>query len=316
MSYVRYIARRAAFAVLSVYAVVTVMFFLANYMWKYYLRNRLAFAEWSGASDAQLRRMRQQFVQQRGLDQPLHERYVDWLVSVATLDWGYSFEFQRPVIEVIRNPAITTLEYVVPGVILAVVLGVLLGLVAALTKDSAFDWATRVGAYVLFALPAFIVIDYFLHAALMTNGAEYSDRLARDHSQVIAAVTVAVSLLAGQVRFTRTASLDQTGQAFVKLLEAKGSSRIDVARHVLRNASLPIVSMSTSEIISVLALDIFVIERVLPIDGLASVMLLAVSRGDIPILIWSTMLFVFIGIAGNFVTDLLYGYLDPRVRAE
>lgn len=314
MSYLRYLVRRLGFAVVSVYVAVTAMFVLANFMWKYYLRNIIARAEYGGASPAELREIRRGFIQARGLDEPVHVRYVDWLVDVTTLDWGYSFVYRRPVVDVLGDPVVTSLEYVVPGVALAVVLGVVLGLMAALLKDGVFDWSVRLAVYVLFAVPAFVVVFYVVYAVAELGGQPMADSLLADHRQAFAALVVAGSLLAGQVRFVRTSSLEQTGEEFVKLLRAKGARRRDVARHVLRNASLPVVSMSTSEVVSVLALDIYVVEEVLGIDGLASVVLVAVRRGDVPVLIWSTLVVVVVGIAGNLFADALYGYLDPRVR--
>lgn len=316
MSYLRYLGRRVVFAVISMYVAVTAMFVLANYMWRYYMSNVLAQARYGGASPERIEEMRQQFKQERGLEEPMVVRYVEWLVDVTTLDWGTSFAYEDPVIEVLADPVVATLEYVIPGVALAVVLGVLIGLFAALAKDGVYDWTVRLGAYTLFAIPAFALLDYAVLGVTRTAGESLAFSLITDHRTGFAAVLVAASLLAGQVRVARTSSLEQSGQEFVKLLHAKGTSRIGVARHILRNASLPIISMSTTEIISVLALDIYVIEFILRIPGIADIVLLAVKRGDVPILIWSTMVIVVIGIAGNFLTDIMYGYIDPRVRTE
>lgn len=315
MSYLRYVARRGLFAVVSVYVAVTVMFVLANYMWQYYLANILAAARYGGATEEETMWMRQKFKEERGLDEPYLDRYVDWLVDVTTLNWGTSFRYDQPVLDVLADPVVTSLQYVVPGVALAVLFGVLVGLFAALSKDGTFDWTVRLGAYTLLALPAFVLLDYALHGVTLTAGTGLAETIATEHTMAFASLLVAASLLAGQVRFARSSSLEQTGQEFVKLLHAKGTSRLNVAKHVLRNASLPIVSLSTSEIVSVLALDIYVIEEILPIPGLADIVLVAVKRGDVPVLIWSTMVIVVIGILGNLLTDVLYGYLDPRVRA-
>jgi peptide/nickel transport system permease protein len=316
MSYVRYLARRAMFAVLSVYVAVTAMFVLANFMWQWYLSNILAQARYGGATEEQIARMRRQFKQERGLDEPLVVRYVDWLVDITTLNLGTSFEHGKPVVEVLAGPVVTTLTYVLPGVALAVAFGVVVGLFAALSKDSTFDWTVRLGAYTLFAIPAFAIMDYTIFGVSELVDPALGALLATEFRMAFAAVIVAASLLAGQVRFARSSSLEQAGQEFVKLLHAKGTSRLNVAKHILRNASLPIVSLSTSEIVSVLALDIYLIEFIFGIPGVADIVLAAVETGDVPILIWSTMVIVAIGIVGNLLTDVLYGYLDPRIRAS
>lgn len=316
MSYLRYLGRRAAFAVLSVYAAVTAAFFLADYMWRYRLKKALGWASLDGAlTEAERERVRREFVQQRNLDDPIHVRYAEWIVDVTTLDFGYSYAFGRPVVELLAEPTVTTLTYVVPGVVLAMVLGAVLGVATAFTKDSYFDRSARFAAYCLLAFPAFVTVDYVVYLLTNTHGVAVADSLVYGHPRAFATVLVAVSLLAGQVRFVRAASLDQAGEDFVHLLRAKGANRVRIARHVLRNAALPIVSMST-EIIPVLTLDVFVIEEVLPIDGLSSVILRAISEGAVSVLVWSSMVFVVIAIGGNFVVDSLYGYLDPRVRAD
>ncbi|WP_436927986.1 ABC transporter permease [Halosimplex amylolyticum] len=310
MSYLRFLARRAAFAVLSVYAVVTVTFLIINSVVLLPMKRRVALAEWGGASEERLEEIRQGYLQARNLDVPFHERYVDWLVDVTTLEWGYSFAYRQPVIAVLDGRVQTTLGYVIPGVALAVVLGVVLGLFAALSKDSGFDWSVRIAAYALFGVPVFMFVIYLRHLGA-TNGAVPA--LGR---HALATVAVAVSLLAGQVRFARASALEQTGRSFVKMLRAKGADRLRLARHVLRNAAIPIVSLSMTELLAVLVLNIYIIEAVVGIRGLAAASLRAVRASDTALVIWTTMVLVVFGVAGNFLQDVLYGSLDPRIRSE
>lgn len=310
MSYLRFLVRRAAFALLSAYAVVTVTFFVVASTVRLRMRQRIALLEYGGATDEQIESVRSGFIAARNLDTPIHERYVGWLVDVTTLQWGYSFSYRQPVIAVLDGRVQATLGYVVPGVVLAVVLGVGLGLFAALAKDNGFDWSVRLLAYALFGVPVFMVVIYLRFLASATGPLPSLGQYA------LAVVAVAVSLLAGQVRFARTAALEQTGRAFVKLLRAKGADRLRLARHVLRNAAIPIVSLSMSELLAVLVLNIYIIEAVVGIQGLAGASLRAIRDSDTPLVIWTTMVIVFIGITGNFLQDVLYGSLDPRVRAE
>lgn len=315
MSYARYLLRRGAIAVVSAYAVVTVMFFLTDLAARNELVKLLARARYGGATQDELDRLREQFLDTRGLDVPIHERYLDWLVDVATLDWGYSFAYNQPVIAVLDGRVQTTLAYVLPGVILALLLGILFGVFAALAKDSAFDVSTRVVAYALFGVPAFIVVTYYsyLSGTGVSVIGDFRIVAPQISSRTLGALTVATGLFAAQIRFSRTAALEQSGRAFVKMLRAKGASRIGLARHILRNAAIPIVSLSLSELLAVLVLEIYVIETAIPIDGLATASLRAVENGDIALVIWTTMVIVFVGIVGNFLQDALYGYLDPRI---
>lgn len=315
MGYLQYVARRAAFAVASVYAAVTAAFLLAEYLWHYRLGKALGWASLGGLTPEEAARVRREFIRERNLGEPIHVRYVDWLGDVTTLDWGYSYAYGAPVDEVLLGPAMTTMEYVIPGVVLAMALSAVLGVATAVRKDSHFDRSVRFVVYALVAFPAFVAVDYAIYLLTSVRGSAFAQSLVTARPKRFAALLVAMSLLAGQVRFGRAASIEQINEDFVKLLDAKGAGRLMVARHVLRNAALTIVSMS-SEIIPVLTLNIFVIEEVLPIDGMASVILQGIDEGDVALLIWSTMLFVGFAIVGNFLIDVLYGYLDPRIRTD
>lgn len=316
MSLLRYVARRAAFALVSVYLIVTATFALIDLTLQQKLKNRLAEAQYGGASPEQLERIRRNFAARRNLDEPWLERYVDWLVDVATFEWGYSVSYRQSVVAVLDGRVQTTLEYVLPGVVLAILLGVLVGLFAALAKDGPFDWSTRLVGYALLGIPSFVFIIYYQFLSgvgleLVAGFRLVTPDLSRES---LAILTVATSLVAGMIRFSRTAALEQSGRAFVKLLRAKGANRLGLARHVLRNAALPIVSLSFSELIAILMLDIYIIEEVLRIEGLARANLRAALESDVALVIWTTLVLVFIGITGNFIQDVLYGYLDPRVR--
>lgn len=235
---------------------------------------------------------------------------------MTTFDWGVSTEFREPVLAVLDGRIQTTLAYVLPGVLLAVLLGVLLGLVAALARDGVIDWSVRTVSYIGLAIPVFVLLEYLLvlrgQTVPLVGGWELV--FARLDPKTMATIAVAISLLAGQLRFSRAAALEQTGREFVKMLRAKGIRRLGLARHVLRNAIVPIVSLSISELLAVLVLNIYVIEEVLGIPGLAEASLTAAKEADISLLIWSTMVIVVLGVALNFLQDVLYGYLDPRVR--
>ncbi|QKY19309.1 ABC transporter permease [Halolamina sp. CBA1230] len=316
MSYVSYLLRRFAFAVFSVYAAATVMFAFTILQIRIILRQQLALLRWQNATEREIERFREAFVAQRGLDQPLHEHYLGYLIDLTTLEWGQSVAYGEPVAAVLDGRVVTTLEYVLPGVAIAIVLGVPLGVLAAFEKNGAVDWSARLSTYALLGIPVFMVITYVLAVVSPARAGPLTGSGPYVHPQVIAAFTVAVSLLAGQLRFSRSAVLDQTGREFVKMLRAKGISRLTLVRHVLRNAALPIVSLSLTELLAVLVLNIYVIEEILPIDGLARASLVAVDQGDMSLVTWSTLVIVFLGIAGSFLQDVLYGYLDPQVSVE
>jgi len=316
MSYLRYVLRRAVFAVLSVYAVVTATFFLGYITIQDQIENVLARAQYGGMTERELNLLRENLNERYGLDQSFLERLVGWWVDVTTFDWGQSLSFREPIVAVLDGRVQTTLEYVIPGVVLAILLGVVLGLFAALAKDGVFDYSVRLLSYAVLGIPVFMLLFYMMYLEgwkiRLVGG--WVLVLAEVDSMTLATLAVALGLLAGQIRFARASALEQTGRSFVKMLRAKGAGRIRLARHVLRNAAIPIISLSITELLAVLVLNIYVIEEVLGIRGLAAVSLEAATQSDVPLLIWSTMVVVALGITASFLQDVLYGYLDPRVR--
>ncbi len=316
MSYLRYVLRRGAFAVLSLYAVVTAVALLGSLTIRNQIENILARARYGGTPEWELAEMEQELEQLYGIDQPLHVRIVDWWVDVTTFDWGQSVSQQEPVVAVLDGRIQATLEYVIPGVIIAILLGVLLGLFAALAKNGVFDYSVRLVSYVFLGIPVFMLLVYmtYLQGWEVRLLGGWVLVLGQVDDVTLAALAVALGLLAGQIRFARASALEQTGEAFVKMLRAKGAGRIRLARHVLRNAAIPIISLSITELLAVLVLNIYVIEEVLGIQGLAEITLTAATDADIPLLIWATLVVVFLGIVASFLQDVLYGYLDPRIR--
>jgi len=316
MSYLRYVLRRAVFAVLSVYAVVTATFFLGYLTIRDQIENVLARAQYGGMTERELNLLRENLNERYGLDQSFLERLVGWWVDVTTLDWGESLSFREPIVAVLDGRVQTTLEYVIPGVVLAILLGVVLGLFAALAKDGVFDYSVRLISYAVLGIPVFMLLFYMMYLEgwkiRLVGG--WVLVLAEVDTMTLATLAVALGLLAGQIRFARASALEQTGRSFVKMLRAKGAGRLRLGRHVLRNAAIPIISLSITELLAVLVLNIYVIEEVLGIRGLAKVSLEAATQSDVPLLIWSTMVVVALGITASFIQDVLYGYLDPRVR--
>jgi peptide/nickel transport system permease protein len=318
-----YAARRLALAAVSVYATVSLTFAVVAFAPNTALGGTLAEARYfDRLSPEQVAELQASYIEARGLDEPLAERYLDWVVNVATLDWGASFAYDRPVWDVLAARVPATFEYVLPGMLLAVALGVPLGAAAALTRSRTKDWGVRLAAYVLVGLPAFVFVALLAYGTggewVQWSGV-YINRYWVETAlpkPLVASLAVAASLLAMQVRFTRSTALEEVGEEFVKLLYAKGASRLRVARHVLRNAALPIVTLSGTELVGVLLLNIYVVEDVLRIDGLAGASLLAVRRRDFPLVVGTTMVFVFVGVLATLAQDLLYAYLDPEVDAE
>jgi len=124
------------------------------------------------------------------------------------------------------------------------------------------------------------------------------------------------TLLASQIHYFRAEIHEYLNEKFVTVLRAKGVSRVRLAKHVLRNATVPLLSLLFSDLVAVLMLHVFIIEAVFGIPGIGDLTLLAVYERDMPLILGVAMVFAFAGIVGNLIQDLAYLVLDPRIEEE
>ncbi len=129
-------------------------------------------------------------------------------------------------------------------------------------------------------------------------------------------LVVMTNLLAVQIRYTRSTSLEYVPAEFVKTLHSNGASACDVGRHVLRNAALPLVSLFFAETATILFITILVVEMVFGLPGFGTLTFNAIKARDPGLILATTMIPIFIGLAGNLIQDIAYAVLDPRVGYE
>lgn len=245
---------------------------------------------------------------------PVDEAYLAWLVDLTTLDWGHSRIGREPVFDAIATAVPHTLKYLVPGVAIAVVVGVTVGTYAALRPDGRVDRVASILTYLGFGVPNFVVgallvLTFAIHP--LKGEALYNDGPIQ--RVLWPAALVATTLLASQFRYARAQSREYAGTDFVRLLRAKGARTSGVARHVVRNAAVPLVSLFFVDTFAVLVLNVVVVESVFAIPGLGQLSFLAFWQRDVPTILGTTVVFVFIGFSGNFLQDAAYHLLDPRV---
>ncbi|MFC4356471.1 ABC transporter permease [Halobium salinum] len=319
MTRARWLVNRVAFAVVAAYAVVTVAFLFVALVADPNLsviRHNMAR---SGASAAQIEAAMEAYRASRNLDQSLLSRWVNWMVNVTLLDWGRSFQSGTPVTALLATHLRYTLAYVVPGTLLSLV-GVGVGMHAASRAGSAVDRFESVVSYIALGVPNFflakLVVVYVI-LATPSFDTSYAVQGAWDvthYGQFLPpALVLATGLYAGLMRYTRAQSMEYLGATFVKVLKAKGASRLRVARHVLRNGAIPILSLFTTELVAIVVLNVFVIEYVFNIPGLGTLTYGAVMDRDMPVIIGTTLVVVFVGIGGNLLQDAAYYALDPRI---
>lgn len=258
-----------------------------------------------------------------GLDQPVLTQYGTWLVHTVQGDLGSSLFTGESVTSIMTQRLPVTLSLVTAAVIVSVVLGACLGIFSALRGGLAGRFVD-VFSLVGFALPPFwialVLVSVFalsLHLLPATGYAALADSPALWlQSLVLPVLTLTFGLAPALAKVTRDAMLDILNSDFVRVLEANGFSRRSlIFRHVLRNAAIPVVTMTGVLFIAMLSGTVFA-ESVFSLPGLGGIAVTATLQHDLPVIQAAVLMFTVIAIAVNLLVDLTYGWLDPRVRTR
>jgi peptide/nickel transport system permease protein len=249
-------------------------------------------------------------------ERSLADQYVDWVVKYATLD------FDQETLDKLISAMKVTLSYLIPAFVAAIVGGIALGVYAAVNRGKPLGRLVTMGTYAVVGIPSYWVAEWSVILAYERLGVmgkfAYDTSLGpwSDKNLPITLLTFAVVLvgmLAVQARYARSESAEHVHAEFVKTLRANGARTRDVARHVVRNAAMPLLSLFFIRTITMLFITIAVAEVVFGLHGVGWLALWAVRNREIDLVILTTMLPVGLALFGNLLQDVAYVKLDPRV---
>lgn len=265
-----------------------------------------------------------------GLDKPIHVQYLTFLKGAVTGDLGKSFVFGSPALQLIASKLPATLELAFAAMVIAVVIGIPLGLIAGLKPDSFIGRAIMALSIVGFSLPTFwvglLLIMFFAVELgwLPSNGRGETALLfgvpvsfltwdGLSHL-IMPAVNLALFKLSLLIRLTRAQVREAVLQDYVKFARAKGlaASRV-IGVHVMKNIMIPIVTVIGLEFGSVIAFAI-VTESIFAWPGTGKLLIDSINQLDRPVIVAYLMVIVSLFIFINFFVDVIYSWLDPRVR--
>ncbi len=252
-----------------------------------------------------------------GLDQPAHVQYVRWLGRMVQLDLGRSIRSSRPVTNEIGQRLMPTIELAVLATLLAIAIGVPLGVVSATRRDSLIDHAATVVAFVGLAMPVFwqglMMIILF---TLMLDWLPASGRFGGWQYYVMPVVTLGTSAIASITRMTRSQMLETLSQDYVRTARSKGLKRQNVVySHALRNALIPVVTVIGLQFGGLLS-GAVITETIFNWPGVGRLAVEAINARDMPVIQGVVMAFAVMYALVNLITDVLYAYLDPRLRTR
>ncbi|MCE2457924.1 MAG: ABC transporter permease [Dehalococcoidia bacterium] len=257
-----------------------------------------------------------------GLDQPLYVQYWRWLSDVLQGDLGTSWRSGHSVMSLILDRLSVTAELTIMAMVVSIGLGVPLGIVAATRQNSFLDYLVRVTSMFSLSIPEFwqgIMLILVLSITLgWIPSLEYvdlwKDPVTNLSIMILPAVSVGTVASANIVRMTRATMLEELRQDYIRTARAKGlHDRVVIYSHALKNTLIPVVTIAGLQI-GYLMGGIVVMEAVFTLPGVGRLMLLAISQRDYPLIQGVVLFIATIFVFSNLLVDVLYAYVNPRIR--
>jgi peptide/nickel transport system permease protein len=258
---------------------------------------------------------------QLGLDGSYLSQYWRWVSGIFEGDMGHSLLNSRPISEMLATALPITMELIVLGLLIATLIGIPLGVISAVRRNSASDYASRVGGLIGISIPNFWLATLLLLFFSRVFGwvpplsyvSFFDDPVKNLEEFFMPAIAISVFTLAIVMRMVRATMLEVLNLDYVRTARAKGVPRRHVLRkHALRNALIPVVTVVGFEV-GVLIGGAAVVEIIFGLPGVGYTLLNAIFNRDYPVIQTATLLIATVFVVVNMVVDLIYGVLDPRI---
>lgn len=312
----RYILRRLIHAVFIIWGVATLVFFMLQAIPGDPVTQMLG-EEYTPQAARDLRH-------KLGLDEPIYVQYLKWIERAVQGDFGRSIATNQPVLTSIKSALPKTLSITAIGFVLSVLIAVPAGIFAALRRNSAVDYIASLTAFVGVSMPGFwfgivLIIIFAVHFKWfpavgyqpISDGAwGWFKHL------VLPGIAIGMGYAAILMRFVRASLLEVLGSEYIRTARSKGlTERSVIIRHALRTSLIPVVTVAGIQLALLLNGSV-VIEIVYSIRGMGRLLVTAIFDRDYPIVQASVLLVAVIFVLMNLVVDIIYTFLDPRIRYD
>ena len=249
-----------------------------------------------------------------GLDQPLLTQFTQYLGQVVQLDFGTSLHSKRPIVDILAERLPATLELAIAALFVAIVIAFPLGVIAAVRKDSGWDHGAMAVSLLGVSIPNFLMGPLLiLFFAVGLGWFPVSGREGLS-SLILPAITLGTAMAAILSRMVRATLLEVLDEDYIRTARAKGlSPRVVIWRHALRNALLPVITLLGLQLGALLA-GAVITEAVFSWPGIGQLIIEAIQGRDYPVVQACVLLISLSYVVVNTLTDLAYGWFDPRVR--
>jgi peptide/nickel transport system permease protein len=266
----------------------------------------------------------EQLREKLGLDRPLYVQYASWLGNVLRGDLGTSLWYKTPVWHQLKDRFLVTMELAVMAIVLAVGAAIPLGVISAVKQDTGLDYVSRIFSSIGIALPTFwfgILIVYALAYFFewlppLGYATLWDDPLLNLQQLILPALALAFNDLAFTARVTRSSMLEVMREDYLRTARAKGLVEVAViARHALKNALLPVMTVSGYQFARLMG-GVIIVESIFVVPGMGTLLIDSIIHRDFVVLQAIVLIIAAVVLILNLLIDLSYGVLDPRVRYQ
>jgi len=305
----RYIYKRLIMGLFTMFAIITVVFFLTRVVG---MGDPTAIMLPPGATLEDQARLKKQF----GLDKPVVEQYVIYLINVVKGDFGVSFRYNQPALELVVSRIPATLQLAVPALVLGLSLGLIIGIVSAIRRDSLFDRFGRILALIGMAVPQFVLALFLMLVfGVMLNWLPVSGRGGFSH-YILPVISMSMIGLAVNTRLSRSSMIEVMNSEYIVMARIKGVPEpVIILIHALKNGCIPVVTILGITFPALITGNI-VIETIFSWPGLGNLVMISIFARDYPVVQVIVMLLSFMVVVMNLLVDISYAYIDPRIRYQ
>ena len=324
----KYIVKRILLSVLILFGVSLLMYALLRLMPGDFVEQKFTLNPNSEVSPERIQQMKELY----GLNDSVIVGYFKWLGDALQGEFGYSFKFDEPVMNVIGDNMWISFLLTLIALLIYYPLGILLGVRAAVKQYSLFDYTTTVITMLGISLPGFffsaVLIKTFafdlgwfdtglgLESSGLLNPTKWQVFWDQAWHLVLPMITVVVLSIGGLMRYTRTNMLEVLTADYIRTARAKGVSENSVIyKHAFKNTMIPLVTMLAGLLPGLFG-GSMIIEQVFGIPGIGLKAYQALSAGDIPFVMGYNMFLAVLTVLGMLITDIMYVVVDPRVKLK
>jgi len=312
-----YLLKRVVYSIIILWAVATIVFGMTNVIPGSAANLLLG----QTATEERVELMEKEL----GLNEPIHERYVDWLHGVVTGDWGTSFFFKQPVATLIWPKLVHTFQLAIISITMLIFLGIPLGVIAAWKRGSLLDTSISSLSYIGVSMPEFVTGTLLIIVFAVGSGplAVFPSGGYEPLSAgiipflkhlALPSITLTILILAHIMRQTRSSTIEELHSEYVRTARVKGlRERTVLFKHALRNGLLPAITVIALNFGWMMG-SVVVVEEVFTYPGLGRLIVQSIHNQDLPLMQMAILIPAATYVFANLIADLMYSYLDSRIE--